>query len=83
VDFTGEAVLSLLRFASQILSRAVVFAVEGEAARGVGEFGLILPGGRSGAEAVRQTVLSLREPSVLRSAVERGRTYAGPSSRPA
>jgi hypothetical protein len=37
-----------------------------------------LPGGRPGAEAVRQTVLSLREPSVLRAAVERGRTYAGP-----
>jgi hypothetical protein len=78
VDFTGEAVLSLLRFASQILSRAVVFAVEGEAASGVGEFGVQLPGGQPGADSVRQTVLSLREPSVLRSAVERARTYAGP-----
>jgi len=78
VDYTGEAVLSLLRFASQILARAVVFAVEGDTARGVGEFGVQLPGGRSGAEAVRQTVLSLREPSVLRAAVERGRTYTGP-----
>ena len=45
---------------------------------GVGEFGVRLPGGRSGAEAVRQTVLSLREPSILRAAVERRRTYAGP-----
>ncbi|HEX9187731.1 MAG TPA: hypothetical protein VGB87_11690, partial [Vicinamibacteria bacterium] len=78
VDFTGEAVLSLLRFASQMLARAVVFAVEGGAARGVGEFGVQLPGGRSGADAVRQTVLSLREPSILRAAVERRRTYAGP-----
>ena len=78
VDFTGEAVLSLLRFASQILARAVVFAVEGDAVRGIGEFGVQLAGGRSGAEAVRQTVLSLREPSILRAAVERRRTYAGP-----
>ncbi len=78
VDFTGEAVLSLLRFASQILSRAVVFSVEGETAAGVGEFGVQLPGGRPGSEAVRKTSLSLREPSVLRTAVERGRTYAGP-----
>jgi hypothetical protein len=77
-DFTGEAVLSLLRFASQILARAVVFSVEADAARGVGEFGVRLPGGRSGAETVRQTVLSLREPSILRAAVERRRTYAGP-----
>ncbi|HUL76992.1 MAG TPA: DUF4388 domain-containing protein [Vicinamibacteria bacterium] len=78
VDFTGEAVLGLLRFASQMMSRGVVFAVEGESARGVGEFGVQLPGGRSGAEVIRHTSLSLREPSILRAAVERRRTYAGP-----
>jgi hypothetical protein len=77
-DYVGEAVLSLLRFASQLLARAVVFSVEGEDAQGVGEFGVRLPGGRSGAEAVRQTVLSLREPSILRAAVERRRSYTGP-----
>jgi len=78
VDFTGEAVLSLLRFASQLLARAVVFAVQGDAAHGMGEFGVILPGGRSGADAVRQTVLTLREPSILRAAADRRRTYVGP-----
>jgi hypothetical protein len=78
VDFTGEAVLSLLRFASQLLGRAVVFAVEGDVARGMGEFGVSLGGGRSGADAVRETVLSLREPSILHTAVERRRTYVGP-----
>ena len=78
VDFTGEAVLSLLRFASQLLGRAVVFSVAGDTASGVGEFGVHLAGGRSGAEAVRQTVLTLREPSILRTAVERRRTYVGP-----
>jgi hypothetical protein len=77
-DFTGEAVLSLLRFASQLLGRAVVFSVAGDTASGVGEFGVQLSGGRSGAEVVRQTVLSLREPSILRAAVERRRTYVGP-----
>jgi hypothetical protein len=78
VDFTGEAVLSLLRFASQLLARAVVFSVDAEIAHGVGEFGVRLPGGRSGAEAVRQMVLPLREPSILRAAVERRRSYTGP-----
>jgi hypothetical protein len=78
VDFTGEAVLSLLRFASQLLGRAVVFSVEGDVAGGMGEFGISLPGGRSGAEAVREAVLTLREPSILRTAVERRRTYVGP-----
>ena len=52
--------------------------MDGEAAQGVGEFGVRLPGGRSGAEAVRQTVLPLREPSILRAAVERRRSYTGP-----
>jgi hypothetical protein len=78
VDFTGEAVLSLLRFASQLLARAVVFSVEGDAAHGMGEFGVMLSGGRSGADAVRQTVLTLREPSILRTAADRRRTYVGP-----
>jgi hypothetical protein len=55
-----------------------VFSVEGDAAHGMGEFGVTLPGGRSGAEAVRQTVLTLREPSILRTAADRRRTYVGP-----
>jgi hypothetical protein len=76
-DFTGEAVLSLLRFASQVLSRAVVFAVDGSEARGVGEFGVTTPG-RPASEVVRETRLSLREPSVLRLALERRRSYVGP-----
>jgi hypothetical protein len=74
-DFTGEAVLSLLRFASQVLARAVVFAVDGNEARGIGEFGLKT---RGAAEAIRETVLSLREPSILKLAVERRRSYEGP-----
>jgi len=74
-DFTGEAVLSLLRFASQVLARAVVFAVDGDEARGVGEFGLKAKGA---AEAIRETVLPLRESSILKIAVERRRSYEGP-----
>jgi hypothetical protein len=74
-DFTGEAVLSLLRFASQVLARAVVFAVEGDELRGVGEFGLKAKGA---AEAIRETVLSLRESSILKVAVEGRRSYEGP-----
>ena len=74
-DFTGEAVLSLLRFASQVLARAVVFAVDGSEARAIGEFGLQT---RGAAEAIRETVLSLREPSILKLAVDRRRSYEGP-----
>jgi len=74
-DFTGEAVLSLLRFASQVLARAAVFAVEGDSAHGVGEFGLAA---RAPGDSIQQAVLSLKEPSILRSAVDRRRSYEGP-----
>jgi hypothetical protein len=76
-DFSGEVVLLLLRFASQILSRAVVFAVEGDQVHGVGEFGLDTPG-RTPAEVVGETVLSLRHPSCLQAAVKARRSQVGP-----
>jgi hypothetical protein len=76
-DFSGEIVLLLLRFASQILRRAVVFAVEGDQVHGVGEFGVDTPG-RTPAEVVGETVLSLRKPSFLRVAVEERRPRVGP-----
>ena len=66
--------LSLLRFTSQMLTRAVVFAVEDEQARAVGEFGIPT----KAVTTIRETVLSLKEPSILKSAAERRRTYAGP-----
>jgi hypothetical protein len=76
-DFSGEVVLLLLRFASQVLNRAVVFVLEGEAARGVGEFGLQIPG-HNPADVIGETLISLREPSILRTAVTARRPYVGP-----
>src|SRR5262249_6954203 len=73
-DFTGEAVLSLLRFASQVLARAVVFAVENEQARAVGEFGI----SAKGVAALRDASFSPRELSVLKLPVQRRRSYARP-----
>jgi hypothetical protein len=75
-DFSGEVVLLLLRFASQILNRAVVFAVDGDRLQGVGEFGIQIPG-HSAADVVGETVLSLRDPSFLRVAVEGRRPHVG------
>jgi len=75
-DFSGEVVLLVLRFASQILSRAVVFALDGDAMRGVGEFGLSIPG-RSAADVVGETAISLREPSILQTAYLSRRPYVG------
>jgi Domain of unknown function (DUF4388) len=75
-DFSGEVVLLLLRFASQVLARAVAFVLDGEAVRGVGQFGLQTPG-RAPAEVVGETVISLREPSILRTAVMSRKAYVG------
>jgi hypothetical protein len=76
-DFSGEVVLLLLRFASQILSRAVVFAVEGDRLLGVGEFGIQIPG-HSAADVVGETVVPLADPSFLKVAVESRRPHVGP-----
>ena len=75
-DFSGEVVLLLLRMASQILARAVVFSVEGDWAHGVGEFGLKIPG-QSAAKVVGETVISLREPSFLQAAVQTRGPHVG------
>jgi hypothetical protein len=75
-DFSGEVVLLLLRLASQILTRAVVFTLEGDQLRGVGEFGVEIPG-RSAAQVVGETVLPVHEPSFLRAAVEEKRPHIG------
>jgi hypothetical protein len=74
---TPEVTLRLLRYASQILSRGVLFAVRGEELRGMGEFGVQVVG-RSAAEQVRETVVPLGEPSVLRDVVEKRETFRGP-----
>jgi hypothetical protein len=76
-DFSGEVVLLLLRLASQILTRAVVFAVDGGQLHGVGEFGVTVPG-RSAAQVVGETVLPLHEPSFLREPCEEKRPHIGP-----
>ncbi|HEY6547610.1 MAG TPA: DUF4388 domain-containing protein [Vicinamibacteria bacterium] len=73
---TAEVTLQLLRYASQILSRGVLFVVRGEELRGIGQFGVQVKG-RSASELVRDTVLPLGEPSVLRDAAEKRQTWRG------
>ena len=75
-DFSGEVTLLLLRMASQILTRAVVFSVDGDWARGVGEFGLDIPG-HSPAQVIGETVISLKEPSFLQAAVQARAPHIG------
>jgi len=74
---TAEIALRLMSYAAQILSRGVLFHVAGREARGMGQFGVHVPG-RSSNDQVKETVVPLKEPSLLKDVVERGETYRGP-----
>jgi len=73
---TAEVTLRLMRYASQILNRSVLFLVRPDEVRGMGQFGVQIPG-RPAADQVRDTVIPLGEPSVFRDVVERRETYRG------
>jgi hypothetical protein len=75
--FTAEITLRLMRGAAQVLNRGVLFLVGLEEVRGMGQFGINLPG-RFAVEAVRDTAIPLGEPSVFRQVVEQRETYRGP-----
>jgi len=74
---TAEVTLRLMRYASQILSRGVLFVVRDDELRGMGQFGVEIPG-HLPADQVRETIVPLGEPSVLRDAVDRRETRLGP-----
>jgi hypothetical protein len=75
--FTAEITLRLMRYAAQMLSRGVLFVVRLDELRGMGQFGVQVAG-QPASEQVRETVVPLGEPSVLRDVVEKRETYRGP-----
>ncbi len=74
---TAEIALRLMSYAAQIMSRGVLFHVTGQKARGMGQFGVSVPG-RSANEQVKETVVPLTEASLFKDVVLRGETYRGP-----
>ncbi len=79
-QLTAEITLRLMSYAAQIVSRGVLFHVTAQQARGIGQFGVSVPG-RSANEQVKDTVVPLGEPSLLKDVVVRGETYRGPLAR--
>jgi hypothetical protein len=77
---TAEIALRLMSYAAQIMSRGVLFHVSGQKARGMGQFGVNVPG-RSANEQVKETVVPLTEASLLKDVVLGGETYRGPLAR--
>lgn len=75
--FGGEITLWLLRYASGIVKRSVLFSISREGIRGMGQVGLDPDGAGSG-ERLRQLKIPADEPSVFRPVVADKSCYVGP-----
>ncbi len=75
---TAEVTLLILRYASEVVNRAILFMAKKDEVRGLGQFGIELPGGKSPDQAVRNIRIPLSEPSLFRNVIESRRTYLGP-----
>jgi hypothetical protein len=75
---TAEVTLLILRYASEVVNRAILFMAKKDEVRGLGQFGIELPSGKSPDLAVRNIRISLAEPSLFRTVIETRRTYQGP-----
>jgi hypothetical protein len=74
---TAEVTLLILRYASEVVNRAILFMVKKDEVRGLGQFGIELKG-KSPDQAVRNIKISMSQPSMFLSVVEDRRSYLGP-----
>lgn len=74
---TAEVTLLILRYASEVVNRAILFMVKKEEVRGLGQFGIEL-GGKSADQVVRAIKVPLNKPSLFLTVVETRRSYLGP-----
>jgi hypothetical protein len=74
---TAEVTLLILRYASEVVNRAILFMVKKDEVRGLGQFGIELASGKSPDQVVRNIKIPLNIPSLFRSVTESRRTYLG------
>lgn len=74
---TSEITLLILRYASEVVNRAVLFMVKKDEVRGLGQFGIELKG-RSADQVVRGVKIPLNKPSLFLTVIENRRSYLGP-----
>lgn len=77
---SSEITLLVLRFASEVMNRAVVFLVRREDIIGLGQFGVSLKD-ESADEKIRDVRIPLSEPSSFREVIEKKASYKGALSR--
>jgi len=75
---TAEVTLLTLRYASEVVNRAILFMVKKDEVRGLGQFGIELASGASPDRVVRNIRIPLNTPSLFRNVIESRRTYLGP-----
>jgi hypothetical protein len=73
---TAEVTLLILRYASEVVNRAILFMVKKDEVRGLGQFGIELKG-RSADQVVRNIKIPLSKPSVFLSVIETRRSFLG------
>lgn len=74
---TAEVTLLILRYASEVVNRAVLFMVKKDEVRGLGQFGIELKG-KSADQVVRNIKIPLDKPSLFLTVIETRRSYLGP-----
>jgi hypothetical protein len=76
---SSEITLMILRFASELMNRAVLFLVRREDVIGLGQFGLVFHDGSPvpAQDRVRKIQIPLKEPSVFKDVVEQKISYKG------
>jgi hypothetical protein len=73
---TAEVTLLILRYASEVVNRAVLFMVKKDEVRGLGQFGIELKG-KSADQVVRNIKIPLNQPSLFFSVIESRRSFLG------
>jgi hypothetical protein len=74
---TSEVTLLILRYASEVVNRAILFMVKKDEVRGLGQFGIELKS-ISADQVVRNIKIPLNQPSLFLTVIENRRSYLGP-----
>jgi Domain of unknown function (DUF4388) len=73
---TAEVTLLILRYASEVVNRAILFMVKKNEVRGLGQFGIELKG-KSADQVVRNIKIPLNKPSLFLTVIDSRRSYVG------
>jgi hypothetical protein len=73
---TAEVTLLILRYASEVVNRAILFMVKKDEVRGLGQFGIELKN-MSADQVVRNIKIPLNQPSLFFTVIENRRSFLG------